>query len=340
MWREVRTQTTSSSAWPQRRRAKPFSRVTSSPVQFPPVQKPRTSSAVRRPTTPLDDPDDPRRPPRPVRRCSRSASLPSLRPPPPRRPPPPSSRRPPRRSRSATWPRRRPRSSPLRPALSRLPSPVQFLCARARRTVLTRLRPGVLGGWPSLSDIEKKLDVSDSDLANISQSAILIPSYANYTDNGWNVRFYGLIYKQPNTNASDLVDLIDGFKADNLNDTQRSLLQNRTQALAALPVAAANVSALLYVNNTLTGNSSGIALMPADSAGELEQFVVVPNLAKNSSQVQVVGTAVANASGPGNGSVILVPSSGVSIVSDIDDVLRITQVYVPNQGLFNSFVQP
>lgn len=44
--------------------------------------------------------------------------------------------------------------------------------------------------------------------------------------------------------------------------------------------------------------------------------------------------------GPGNGTSILVPTEGITIVSDIDDVLRITRVYVPNQGLFNSFVQP
>lgn len=44
--------------------------------------------------------------------------------------------------------------------------------------------------------------------------------------------------------------------------------------------------------------------------------------------------------GPGNSTAILVPTEGISIVSDIDDVLRITKVYVPNQGLFNSFVEP
>lgn len=39
----------------------------------------------------------------------------------------------------------------------------------------------VLGNWPSLGDIEKKLGLSDSDLANISRSALLIPSYSNFT---------------------------------------------------------------------------------------------------------------------------------------------------------------
>lgn len=45
----------------------------------------------------------------------------------------------------------------------------------------------VLGDWPSLSDIEKdlKLDSNSSELANVSLSALLIPSYANLTDGGY-----------------------------------------------------------------------------------------------------------------------------------------------------------
>jgi phosphatidate phosphatase APP1 len=141
-------------------------------------------------------------------------------------------------------------------------------------------------------------------------------------------------------NASELADIIDDFKTNDLNDTERSLLNNRTSALAALPVANANVTALIYVNNTLFTNSSGLTLQTADNFGEVDQFITVPNLAKNSTKVQVVGTAINNATGPGNSSVILVPTSGYSVVSDIDDVLRITKVYIPNKGLYNSFVEP
>jgi phosphatidate phosphatase APP1 len=155
------------------------------------------------------------------------------------------------------------------------------------------------------------------------------------------VRFYGLVYKLPNVNASDLVDLINDFKADNLNSTQQSLLQNRTQALASLPVPNANITVLVHANGTLVSNQTGVQLQQADSVGEIDEFKVVPGLGKtNFSEVQVIQTGVVNATGPGNGTVILVPPTGISVVSDIDDVVRITKVYVPNQGLYNSFVQP
>jgi phosphatidate phosphatase APP1 len=80
--------------------------------------------------------------------------------------------------------------------------------------------------------------------------------------------------------------------------------------------------------------------MTADDFGEFDEFTVVPNVGQTSDKVQIVHTAIYNLTGPGNATTILVPNSGISIVSDIDDVLRVTKVYVPNQGLFNSFVEP
>ena len=42
----------------------------------------------------------------------------------------------------------------------------------------------------------------------------------------------------------------------------------------------------------------------------------------------------------GNATAYLVPDSGISIVSDIDDILRITKIYKPSEGLLNSFARP
>lgn len=97
---------------------------------------------------------------------------------------------------------------------------------------------------------------------------------------------------------------------------------------------------MVSANGTTVTNSSGIQLATADEVGEIDQFVPVEGLNKNFTSTQVVTTGIQNVTGPGNGTVLLVPTSGISVVSDIDDVMRITKVYVPNQGLFNSFVQP
>ncbi|TFK48542.1 hypothetical protein OE88DRAFT_1684649 [Heliocybe sulcata] len=201
--------------------------------------------------------------------------------------------------------------------------------------------PTVLGDWPSLSDIESKIGVSSSsDLSNISASALLIPSYSNYTEQGWNVRFYGLVYKLPNVSTSDLDSIINGLSTSNLNDTQQALLQNRTQDLASVPIANANISAVVYANGSAVTDQSGIAIPTTDEVGEFDYFTTIPGLHDNFAATTVVETGILDVTGPGNGTSILVPSSGISVVSDIDDVLRITKVYVPNEGLYNSFVQP
>ena len=40
----------------------------------------------------------------------------------------------------------------------------------------------------------------------------------------------------------------------------------------------------------------------------------------------------------GNSSAYLVPTEGITIISDIDDILRVTKIYQPEQGLNNTFV--
>ena len=42
----------------------------------------------------------------------------------------------------------------------------------------------------------------------------------------------------------------------------------------------------------------------------------------------------------GNATAYLVPPTGFTIISDIDDILRITKIYVPKEGLLNSFARP
>ena len=48
----------------------------------------------------------------------------------------------------------------------------------------------------------------------------------------------------------------------------------------------------------------------------------------------------ANGTESGNATAYLVPPLGVTIVSDIDDILRVTKIYEPKEGLLNTFARP
>lgn len=41
----------------------------------------------------------------------------------------------------------------------------------------------------------------------------------------------------------------------------------------------------------------------------------------------------------GNATAYLVPPSGLTVISDIDDILRVTKIYLPEEGLLNSFAR-
>jgi phosphatidate phosphatase APP1 len=42
----------------------------------------------------------------------------------------------------------------------------------------------------------------------------------------------------------------------------------------------------------------------------------------------------------GNATAYLVPTEGITILSDIDDILRVTKIYDPKEGLLNTFARP
>lgn len=82
--------------------------------------------------------------------------------------------------------------------------------------------------------------------------------------------------------------------------------------------------------------------------GDFDTFIQLKNTSSNdqylhagnaTSKVQVLNM---NAKGTdtGNASAYLVPPEGVSVVSDIDDILRVTKIYQPKQGLLNTFARP
>lgn len=56
-------------------------------------------------------------------------------------------------------------------------------------------------------------------------------------------------------------------------------------------------------------------------------------------KVQTLSVYV-NGTDTGNATAYLVPPTGITVVSDIDDILRLTQIYDPKNGLLNTFARP
>jgi hypothetical protein len=96
------------------------------------------------------------------------------------------------------------------------------------------------------------------------------------------------------------------------------------------------------------GGSQNITLVGETTVeGDYDQFLPLANvsgpggylLAGNETTVIQRVNVYANGTDTGNATSYLVPPAGLTIVSDIDDILRVTQIYEPAEGLLNSFAR-
>lgn len=131
---------------------------------------------------------------------------------------------------------------------------------------------------------------------------------------------------------SDLNKLFDVLGIDNstLNSTEQALLVNRTTDLASVPIPGLNnLTVTVSLHNQTVGQP--LTLEAADDFGEIDQFSVVAGLgalAGNGTQINQTMVAqlyAQNVTGPGNSSVILVPDSGISVVSDVSTEQQCTK---------------
>lgn len=103
-------------------------------------------------------------------------------------------------------------------------------------------------------------------------------------------------------------------------------------------------------SNAITpgGGAQNITLVGQTTVeGDFDQFVPLANVSgpggyllpgNDTTSIQRVNVYT-NGTDTGNATSYLVPPAGLTIISDIDDILRITKIYEPEEGLLNSFAR-
>ncbi|KAK4613910.1 hypothetical protein CLAFUW4_09285 [Fulvia fulva] len=208
-------------------------------------------------------------------------------------------------------------------------------------------------GFPTGHAVASSLGVDDEQLAAAPTQALNIPPYANFTDQGWNVRFHGNIYKQPPTSNETLDKLagdlfIYGTDFHDLPESQQAMARNVTAAIFVVQQGDVEVSTIEVApydgDQAATGGSQNITLPYNTTAqGDFDVFMPIQSNGlmngNETQQLQKLNTWVTNTTN-GNATAYLVPNEGLTIVSDIDDILRVTKIYDPQEGLLNSFARP
>ena len=216
---------------------------------------------------------------------------------------------------------------------------------------------------PTGSAVQSSLGLNDDELRATPTSVLNFPPYANWTDRGWNVRFHGNIFRQPNTSEDDLNDRADDFligtKIKDLPPEQAAQARNVTAEIFIVQDGDAPPPVFTLSPATQVGGDGepggGGAVTPnagfqtvafpfdVTAQGDFDEFVPIvssdlaPGNETNSIQRLNVYT---NGTDTGNATAYLVPDEGLTIISDIDDILRITKIWDPKEIIANTFARP
>lgn len=222
--------------------------------------------------------------------------------------------------------------------------------------------PNFFQGFPTGDAVVSSLGLDSSELDALPTNVLNIDPYANWTKAGWNVRFHGNVYKQPNTSVSTLNDLADIFLVNtsisDLPKSQQKQARNLTAGIFVVqqPDVAVNTIHLKPAasqgssgqpggggSTNTTGGTQDVTL-PYNTTlqGDFDTFMQIDSNGltpgNETSKIQRLDTHVEGAS-IGNSTAYLVPPKGLTIVSDVDDILRVTKIYQPKEGLLNSFAR-
>lgn len=178
------------------------------------------------------------------------------------------------------------------------------------------------------------------------------------------MRFHGNVFKQPNISESKLDDLANifliGTSVQSLPPAEQTQARNLTAEIYVVQQGNVNVSfnlqpvaisgfdgeAGLTDPTSTRGGAQNISLIGQTTVeGDFDEFIPVANVSgpggyllpgNGTTEIQRL-SVYTNGTDTGNATSYLVPSAGLTIISDIDDILRVTKIYEPAQGFMNSF---
>lgn len=102
------------------------------------------------------------------------------------------------------------------------------------------------------------------------------------------------------------------------------------------------------VINAAGGSQTIVMPDPTTDEGDFEAFMILANTTGSNGGHLMAGNATSSiqalnmyveGTDTGNATAYLVPPTGLTIISDIDDILRVTKIYDPKEGLLNSFAR-
>ncbi|KAH0382639.1 hypothetical protein KCU92_g6073, partial [Aureobasidium melanogenum] len=193
---------------------------------------------------------------------------------------------------------------------------------------------------------------------------ITYPSYAHKTDEGWRAHIHGNIHHRQPYDEVQLNKILNGFlirtrlkvkkwkiwESGYYTLTEKDLAQGRPLALevASVPICHATIGAVIDACD-----EGSILSVASNQEGSFYGTTTVSDscaLENNKSSIDIPSqkfslVACNLRSGidkdvPNTADVLFVPPKGITIIADLDDVLRVTNTWNVKRTLLNVFVRP
>jgi len=212
--------------------------------------------------------------------------------------------------------------------------------------------PNFFQDFPTGTAVQSSLGLSDDAIDALPTQVLNLPSYANWTALGWSLIVHGNVFKQPNISQSQLDNLANGFligtSVSQLPADQATQARNLTAEIYVVQQSNVNVTVNiqpLTSSGAENGTSQTLTVGPTSPEGDFDSPMIIPDpqshlqSGNGTKGIQRMSMHVTGTD-TGNATAYLVPTNGFTIISDIDDILRVTQIYEPKEGLLNSFARP
>lgn len=226
---------------------------------------------------------------------------------------------------------------------------------------------GILPGFvdlPTGSEVLSSVGVSSTDLDVEPTQVLNIPGYGNWTGSQWSLRVHGNVFKQPDLSNDTIDDLANTFLIDTsvskLDQTGQDQARNLTREIFVVQQDDVNVTVNILPGPQFGGDgesdggggvtAAGInqtIQLPYETTleGDFDVFVkldqTTSDLTAGTGEIPPQRVNVyAQGTDTGNATSYLVSDEGLTVISDIDDILRVTKIYDPKEGLLNSFARP
>ena len=168
-------------------------------------------------------------------------------------------------------------------------------------------------------------------LFRITATTVFIPSYGNLTNGGAMVRFYGLSYEKKDSVDNSFSSFVDStiftkLKDDVNSDDEKNNLTTNTNPFFSWEM---NKQKEIGINGP---NNNQIRVKTGDD-GKFDQFVNVTGVSEGIFNFTEIGQN-------NIGQVFISNETGIGIITDVDDVLRVVEIWNPHSLLLYTFARP